>query len=155
MEVKKMTPHLSLDAARVWICCFGFFTVFAAHSQTSASHDWRYTVRPQDSVSDLTRQYLKPSISWQTLAKYNRLPDANVIYSGTQLRLGKPRLSSLLFLAMCKFSQSMAHGVRPSYKSQYKQASAFRWAATVALVFSLPMHPRWSYSPNRPSPWIP
>lgn len=82
-----MTPHLSLDAARVWICCFGFFTVFAAHSQTSASHDWRYTVRPQDSVSDLTRQYLKPSISWQTLAKYNRLPDANVIYSGTQLRI--------------------------------------------------------------------
>ena len=82
-----MLRTINIDAVRLWVCCLGFLTIFSAHSQNSASHDWRYTIRPQDTVSDLTRQYLKPNISWQTLAKYNRLPDANVIYSGTQLRI--------------------------------------------------------------------
>lgn len=69
-----------LAAAILALTCF-------AQAQTAATTDWRYTIRPQDTVFELTRQFLKPSISWQILADYNRLPDANAIQAGMQLRM--------------------------------------------------------------------
>lgn len=69
------------------VCMTSLAWTFFAIAQTSTGNDWRYTIRPQDTVSDLTRQYLKPHVSWQTLANYNRLPDANVIFAGAQLRI--------------------------------------------------------------------
>jgi hypothetical protein len=64
-----------------------------AFAQTNTVVDWRYTVRPQDTVSSLARQYLKPSISWQELARYNRLPDEGLIRVGSQLRMPLPWLA--------------------------------------------------------------
>jgi hypothetical protein len=58
-----------------------------AQAQNDAGTDWRYTVRPQDTLSELTRLYLQPQIRWHALAQYNRLPDANHIQAGTQLRM--------------------------------------------------------------------
>lgn len=71
------------------VALFGAVLAFAGHAQTlaSSSIDWRYTVRPHDTVADLSRLYLKPSVSWQELARYNRLPDAQRIQVGTQLRI--------------------------------------------------------------------
>jgi hypothetical protein len=80
----------SVSTCATWgaVNCLAFLLlVFGAEAQPSAGVDWRYTIRPQDTVSELTRLYLKPSVSWQTLATYNRLPDANVINAGTQLRM--------------------------------------------------------------------
>ena len=65
----------------------GFLLALGASAQTSANVDWRYTVRPQDSVSSLAQQYLKLSVSWQELARYNRLPNDGVIQVGMQLRM--------------------------------------------------------------------
>lgn len=69
------------------IFTLGLLAVAAAHSQATESHDWRYTVRPKDTVSHLAQQYLKPNISWAQLARYNLLPDANHILVGAQLRI--------------------------------------------------------------------
>lgn len=65
----------------VWVLALG------ACAQTSAVVDWRYSIRPDDTVSSVARQYLKPTITWQALAKYNRLLDAGVIRVGAQLRI--------------------------------------------------------------------
>jgi hypothetical protein len=62
-------------------------SVCNAQAQHNAGTDWRYTVRPQDTVSELTRQHLKPNVTWAALARYNRLPDPNHIQAGTQLRI--------------------------------------------------------------------
>lgn len=62
-------------------------SVLYATAQTSVSVDWRYTVRPNDTVSSLARQYLKSSVTWQELARYNRLPSDGIIQVGTQLRM--------------------------------------------------------------------
>jgi hypothetical protein len=71
-----------LLTAWLLLLCIG-----TVQAQNDAGADWRYTVRPQDTVSDLTRLYLKPNIRWIDLAQYNRLPDANRIQAGTQLRM--------------------------------------------------------------------
>lgn len=84
-----MSSYIHRFFLRAWViifiqvssCCFG------AYAQSLGSNDWRYTVRPQDTVSELSRLYLKPHISWQMLANYNRLPDPNIIHTGTQLRV--------------------------------------------------------------------
>jgi ferric-dicitrate binding protein FerR (iron transport regulator) len=72
----------ALFAAWALLLCIG-----TAHPQNDAGADWRYTVRPKDTVSELTRSYLKSHIRWTALAEYNRLPDANRIQAGTQLRM--------------------------------------------------------------------
>lgn len=65
----------------------GMFLALAAYSQNQAGVDWRYTVRPKDTVSSLTNQYLKPSVTWREVARHNQLKDANRIQVGTQLRI--------------------------------------------------------------------
>ena len=75
-------PKNFLLAAWALLLCIG-----TAQAQNDAGTDWRYTVRPQDTVSELTRLYLQPHIRWHALAQYNRLPDANRIQAGTQLRM--------------------------------------------------------------------
>ena len=65
----------------------GLLLAMATAAQTPAVVDWRYTVRPQDTVSSLAQQYLKPLHTWQELARYNRLSNNDVIQVGMQLRL--------------------------------------------------------------------
>lgn len=71
-----------LLAALLLLLCIG-----SAQAQNDAGTYWRYTVRPQDTLSELTRLYLQPHIRWHALADYNRLPDANRIQAGSQLRI--------------------------------------------------------------------
>lgn len=82
---KKLRSQLTKTLGSLAIALLGM--PVQAQAQAVNPIDWRYTVRPQDTVSDLTRQYLKPGISWKMLAEYNRLPEPNVIHAGTQLRL--------------------------------------------------------------------
>lgn len=84
-----MTSH-RLFQGRLFLAWFGLagcLFALSASAQTSATVDWRYTVRPQDTVSNLALQYLKPSYTWQELARYNRLPNNGVIQVGAQLRM--------------------------------------------------------------------
>jgi hypothetical protein len=66
-----MTSH-RLFQGRLFLAWFGLagcLFALSASAQTSATVDWRYTVRPQDTVSNLALQYLKPSYTWQELAR--------------------------------------------------------------------------------------
>ncbi len=83
----KQKNILNSQPAKWLLYASSLMLTFVSQAQSTASTDWRYTIRPQDTVFELTRQYLKPSISWQTLADYNRLPDANAIQAGMQLRM--------------------------------------------------------------------
>lgn len=73
--------------SKVVLGLIGLFFALGALSQTSATVDWRYTVRPNDTVSSLARQYLQPSVTWQELARYNRLSNHSIIQVGSQLRM--------------------------------------------------------------------
>jgi hypothetical protein len=79
--MKTLTAKILLSA---WMLTF---FISSAQAQDEVGTDWRYTVRPQDTVSELSRLYLKPDIRWHALAQYNRLPDANHIQAGMQLRI--------------------------------------------------------------------
>jgi hypothetical protein len=52
-----------------------------------AVSEWRYTIRPGDTVSGLSKEHLRLSVSWATLANYNGLSDPNTIKAGKQLRI--------------------------------------------------------------------
>ena len=81
---------LRLFQGPLFMACFalaGCLLAFSAPAQTSTTVDWRYTVRPQDTVSNLALRYLKPSLTWQELARYNRLSNDGVIRVGEQLRM--------------------------------------------------------------------
>lgn len=58
-----------------------------AIAQTIKSDDWRYVVRPKDTLFEFSRKYLKKSVSWQDLAKYNQVSDPLKIQSGVELRV--------------------------------------------------------------------
>lgn len=68
-----------------------FLAVFSwclvTHAQTGTESDWRYTVKPYDTLSGLTRQYLKVGVNWQDLARHNHLPNADLIHTGTKLKI--------------------------------------------------------------------
>ncbi len=53
------------EISKVVLGLIGLFFALGAISQTSSAHDWRYTVRPNDTLSSLARQYLQPSVTWQ------------------------------------------------------------------------------------------
>ena len=84
-----MTLH-SLFRGRIVQAVLGLAALLlalGASAQISAAVDWRYTVRPKDTLSSLAQQYLKPSVTWQELARYNRLSNDGVIQVGMKLRL--------------------------------------------------------------------
>lgn len=84
-----MTSH-RLFRGRQFLAGMGLASALLAMgvgAQTPVNVDWRYTVRPNDTMSYLARQYLKPSYSWQELARYNKLPETGVIAVGTPLRI--------------------------------------------------------------------
>lgn len=62
-------------------------SVGLANANSDAGTDWRYTIRPKDTVSELSQRHLKPHIRWQALVAYNQLPDPHRIQPGTQLRI--------------------------------------------------------------------
>lgn len=85
----KMTPYRLLHGPISRVVCglAGLLLALGALAQSSATVDWRYTVRPNDTLSNLARQYLQPTFTWQELARYNRLSRDSVIQVGTQLRM--------------------------------------------------------------------
>ncbi|PIE42767.1 MAG: hypothetical protein CSA50_08655 [Gammaproteobacteria bacterium] len=55
-------------------------------SRISSIGDWRYTLRPSDSLWVIANDYLKPGITWIELVRYNHIADPNTIAPGTTLR---------------------------------------------------------------------
>lgn len=53
----------------------------------NAQEEWRYTVRPKDTISGVTSQYLKADIPWPLLARHNQMVNPNIIQPGQQLRI--------------------------------------------------------------------
>lgn len=76
--------HESLHVA-AWLV--GLLLSVSVKAQNNIMTDWRYTVRPKDTLFALAQQHLKPSIGWEQLARYNHLSDAHVINAGMQLRM--------------------------------------------------------------------
>lgn len=85
----KMNPYHAFHGliAKAVTVLAGWLLALGALAQSVAAVDWRYTVRPQDTLSSLARQYLNPSVSWQELARYNRLSEDGVLQVGAQLRM--------------------------------------------------------------------
>lgn len=49
--------------------------------------DWVYTVRPGDTIWQLSQQYLKDPNQWPEVQKYNKVDDAHVMQPGRQLSI--------------------------------------------------------------------
>jgi hypothetical protein len=69
---------------RTLLCALLAFTI---GGPINAQEDWRYTVRPQDTISGVASQHLKSDIPWPLLARYNQLVNPNSIQPGQQLRI--------------------------------------------------------------------
>ena len=48
--------------------------------------DWRYRVRPGDTLWDLTRMHARQDVAWQRVQAYNKIADPHRILPGTVLR---------------------------------------------------------------------
>lgn len=70
--------------ARALLCAILAITVVGP---VNAQEEWRYTVRPKDTISGVTSQYLKSDIPWPLLARYNQMANPNSIQPGQQLRI--------------------------------------------------------------------
>lgn len=49
--------------------------------------DWRYRVRPGDTVWDLSRKYLRPDVPWQRLQAHNGVEDPQALVPGSVFRI--------------------------------------------------------------------
>ncbi|NZA28086.1 FecR domain-containing protein [Luteimonas sp. SJ-92] len=56
-------------------------------SGTVAAQEWRYRVRPGDTVWDLSRKHLRPDIPWQRLQAHNAIDDPWRMPPGIQVRI--------------------------------------------------------------------
>ncbi len=81
---KQAQMHPIEKMGRALLCALLVFTVAGP---INAQEDWRYTVRPQDTISGVTSQYLKSDITWPLLARYNQLVNPDSIQPGQQLRI--------------------------------------------------------------------
>lgn len=89
--MKHEHPSADMPLVLQWLQAFWGLAIallmLDVQAQTAQGMDWRYTVRPQDTVSELTRAYLKPGISWKMLADYNQLSEPDLVRAGAQLRM--------------------------------------------------------------------
>lgn len=60
---------------------------FSVMANDNEKIDWRYIVKPNDTVSILQERYLKPSINWKKVSEYNKLKNPNVIYPGQRIQI--------------------------------------------------------------------
>ena len=65
----------------------GFALLALLSAATSHAQDWRYRVRPGDTVWDLSGKYLRGDVPWQRLQDYNRIADPYRLPPGTLMRL--------------------------------------------------------------------
>ena len=79
--------YFSSWTQRVAMTAILALTSSIAQAQLPAGSDWRYTVRPQDTTSEIAQRFLQPSIGWTALAKHNALRDPNMLIAGQQLRI--------------------------------------------------------------------
>lgn len=68
--------------AAAWlIAACSFFACLPA-----AAEEWRYPIRPGDTLWDLAGEYLRPGFSWQALQAHNAIADPYRLVPGTALR---------------------------------------------------------------------
>ncbi|MEZ0472117.1 FecR family protein [Luteimonas salinilitoris] len=56
-------------------------------STAASAQEWRYRVRPGDTIWDLSRTYLRHDVRWQRLQAHNDVEDPWQMAPGTQLRI--------------------------------------------------------------------
>ncbi|WP_407351964.1 FecR domain-containing protein [Luteimonas sp. R10] len=56
-------------------------------STAASAEEWRYRVRPGDTIWDLSRTYLRHDVRWQRLQAHNDVEDPWQMTPGTQLRI--------------------------------------------------------------------
>lgn len=64
----------------------GVALVIGLLSVPGRAEDWTYRVRPGDNLWDLTREFLRPTISWERVQEYNRVADPYALRPGSTLR---------------------------------------------------------------------
>lgn len=65
------------SAARVstWLGKLAILFLLAIASLPAAAQEWRYRVRPGDTVWDLAHKYVRPELQWEQLQAHNRIED--------------------------------------------------------------------------------
>lgn len=79
-----MTHSVNAIAVRVILFLFllGSFTLLSAESQAS---DWRYSVRPGDTLWSICKEYTAHEKCWRELASHNRIDNPKQLSTGTLL----------------------------------------------------------------------
>lgn len=66
---------------RAWVACA--LLLAACLSATAHAQDWRYRVRPGDTVWDLARKYVRHDVAWQQLQDHNAVEDPQRLVPGS------------------------------------------------------------------------
>jgi len=59
----------------------------AVKESLNTTGDWRYTLRPSDSIWTVANDYLKSNKNWVELVRYNHITDPNRVSPGTTLQI--------------------------------------------------------------------
>ncbi|MDH5823360.1 FecR domain-containing protein [Luteimonas sp. RD2P54] len=70
---------------RRWVLLLLVVTALA--SAGASAQDWRYRVRPGDTIWDISRAYLRQDVPWQRVQAYNDVADPWQLAPGTGLRI--------------------------------------------------------------------
>lgn len=73
----------SFWALLLWLC----HALFAQARAERSEVEWVYSVRPQDTIWSISRDYLDPRIPWHRLVQHNQLSSVSELPVGTQLRI--------------------------------------------------------------------
>ncbi len=111
-----------------WLRALAAFTLLlgACLSATAHAQDWRYRVRPGDTVWDLARKYVRHDVAWQQLQDHNAVEDPQRLVPG----------SVMLFpVAWLRQQPAQAHVLAVSGDAQASRSGGFddAFAATEGL----------------------
>lgn len=77
-----------MNGRKVWLAWVLLWGAGVAGAQAErADADWRYRIRPGDTLITLTEDWLAPPRSWRDLQKLNRVPDPLRLMPGATLRM--------------------------------------------------------------------
>ena len=82
--MQKNTLKLTLG---VMLFALGALNSTSYASGTPSAADYAYHVQPGDNLSKLTRDVLESHTGWDKVAKYNKLPNAHLLYPGEVLHI--------------------------------------------------------------------
>lgn len=69
-----------------WIATTAVLALLALASFAASAQEWRYRVRPGDTVWDLSAKYVRSDIPWQRLQSHNAVPDPYRLPPGSLMR---------------------------------------------------------------------